>query len=159
MLYEERLKSNKTTFLFVVLAIIMAVLFLSRNTRFDLDGLGITFLVFSFFFTFYVFNYRTLIILITQKNLLLKFGIFRWNIPINKIKDCLVDDISGFMKFGGAGIHFMTIHQRYRASFNFLDYSRVLIRFKKKIGPVRDLSFSTKNPDKVIQLLQGLIES
>lgn len=159
ILYEERLQSNKTTILFIVLSIVMAGLFLWRYSRFDLEGLAITWLVFCIFFIFYVFNYRTLIVLISQKNLTLKFGVFRWKIPVENIEDCYLDDISGFMKYGGAGIHFMTVHQRYRASFNFLEYPRVLIRFKNKIGPIKDLSFSTRNPDKVIQLLQDAVAS
>ena len=105
ILYEERIQSNKTTILFIVLSIIMVGLFLWRNARFDLD------------------------------------------------------DIRGFMKYGGAGIHFMTVHRRYRASVNFLEYPSVLINFKQQIGPVQDLSFSTKNPDRVMQILQGLINS
>jgi hypothetical protein len=62
------------------------------------------------------------------------------------------------MKYGGAGIHFMFIRDRYRASFNFLEYPRVVIAFKKKVGPVRDISFSTRKPEDVIQLIQGRME-
>mgnify|MGYP000900013350 CR=1 FL=1 len=32
-----------------------------------------------------------------------------------------------FLRYGGAGIHFMSIRGRYRASFNFLEYPRVVI--------------------------------
>lgn len=55
---------------------------------------------------------------------------------------------------GGAGIHFMTIRARYRASFNFLEYPRVVVAFKKKVGLVRDISFSTRRPDEVLRLIQ-----
>ena len=60
------------------------------------------------------------------------------------------------MKYGGAGIHFMTVHNRYRASFNFLEYPRVVIAFKKKVGLVRDISFSTRRPEEVTRLIREL---
>jgi len=58
------------------------------------------------------------------------------------------------MQYGGAGIHFMFINKRYRASFNFLEYPRIVVALKKKSGPVCDLSFTTRHPEKVLQLLQ-----
>jgi hypothetical protein len=61
------------------------------------------------------------------------------------------------MKYGGAGIHFMFIHQRYRASLNFLEHSRVVIELKRKAGPVRDISFSTCRPNELIQRIQRTI--
>jgi hypothetical protein len=59
------------------------------------------------------------------------------------------------MKYGGAGIHFMLIHKRYRVSFNFLEHPRVVIALKRKAGWVRDVSFSTCQPNELIQLIQG----
>jgi hypothetical protein len=58
------------------------------------------------------------------------------------------------MRNGGAGIHFMLVNGRYRASFNFLEHPRVVIRFRNKIGPVVDLSFSTTQPEKVLAHLE-----
>ncbi len=48
----------------------------------------------------------------------------------------------------------MTIRRRYRASFNFLEYPRVVIAFKRKVGPVQDISFSTRRPDELLPLIQ-----
>jgi hypothetical protein len=58
------------------------------------------------------------------------------------------------MRMGGAGIHFMSIRKRYRASFNFLEHPRVVIAFKRKAGLVRDISFSTRHPDDVLRRIQ-----
>jgi hypothetical protein len=95
----------------------------------------------------------------TNKALTLKFGIFKWVVDLNNIDVCQMDTVSGLMKYGGAGIHFMFVKKRYRASFNFLEHPRVVISFKKKVGPVSDLSFSTKEPEKVIQLVHESIRS
>jgi hypothetical protein len=61
------------------------------------------------------------------------------------------------MKYGGAGIHFMFVHKRYRASFNFLEHPRVVIGLKRKAGLVKDISFSTCQPNELIRLVQGSI--
>jgi hypothetical protein len=55
---------------------------------------------------------------------------------------------------GGAGIHFISVRGRYRVSFNFLEHPRVVIALKKKRGLVRDVSFSTRHPDEVLQLIR-----
>jgi hypothetical protein len=60
---------------------------------------------------------------------------------------------------GGAGIHFMMIRQRYRASFNFLEYPRVVVAFKKKAGPVQDISFTTRQPDEVLRLMREAVSA
>jgi hypothetical protein len=52
----------------------------------------------------------------------------------------------------------MLIRGRYRASFNFLEYPRVVIAFKRKVGPVKDISFSTRRPEELIKLIEDSIQ-
>jgi hypothetical protein len=60
---------------------------------------------------------------------------------------------------GGAGIHFMVVGKRYRASFNFLEHPRVVIALKRKAGLVRDVSFSTRRPVDVLRLIQKAVSA
>ena len=53
----------------------------------------------------------------------------------------------------------MFVHQRYRASFNFLEYPRVRIDFKQKIGPVQVISLSTRLPEELIRSIQVAISA
>ena len=53
----------------------------------------------------------------------------------------------------------MLIDKRYRASFNFLEYPRIVVVLKKKRGLVCDLSFTTRHPEKVQQLLRHFTPS
>jgi hypothetical protein len=39
--------------------------------------------------------------------------------------------------------------------FNFLEYPRVVVALKEKQGPVRDVAFSTRHPDQVIEFIQA----
>jgi hypothetical protein len=124
-----------------------------------LDILAAVFLCLFGLFLFYSVNYRTLIIRLTAESLKLTFGIFTWTVLLDNVEECRLDDIPVLMRMGGAGIHFMLIRKRYRASFNFLEYPRVVIAFKKKVGPVRDISFSTRRPDDVLRLIQEAVSA
>ena len=158
LLHHETLRSNRTLALFAGLTLVFLVLFLWRASAAGVDGLAITFLVFSLVFLFYSVNYRTLVIRITPKALALKFGIFTWNVPMENIQTVMADDdLPPLNKYGGAGIHFMFVNGRYRASFNFLEYPRLTIAFKRKVGPVQDISFSTRQPEEVTSILEQAV--
>jgi hypothetical protein len=157
LLFHERVTSNRTEALFLTL---MILFFLLLVWRVSVDGLDVLAAVFFFFFglfLFYSVNYRTLIIRLTLESLKLTFGIFTWTVALDNIETCTLDDVPAFMRMGGAGIHFMFIRKRYRASFNFLEYPRVAIAFKRSVGLVRDISFSTRRPDDVRRLIQAAV--
>jgi hypothetical protein len=124
-----------------------------------LDVLAVVLLCLSAFFLFYAVNYRTLVIRLTPASLVLKFGILPRTVSLDNIEAVSLDDVPLLMRMGGAGIHFMSIRGRYRASFNFLEYPRVVIAFKTPVGPVRDISFSTRQPDEVIRLIREAVSA
>ena len=146
LIYEEKVTSNKTETLFLTLTILFLILLIWRVNSGDFGILAIVFIFLFILFLFYSVNYRQLIIQLTSESLKLKFGIFNWTVFLDNIEECNLDDIPGLMRMGGAGIHFMSIRKRYRASFNFLQYPRVVVALKRKAGLVRDISFSTRQP-------------
>jgi Ca2+/Na+ antiporter len=152
-IYEEKITSNRTEALFLSLAVLFLISFLWRRQAAGLDVLAILFLIFFLFFAFYALNYRTLQVRLDQEALALRFGLFTWRVPRANIAGCALDELPPLLKYGGAGIHFMTVRGRYRASFNFLEYPRLVVGFKQKVGPVQEISFSTRRPDE----LSGLI--
>jgi hypothetical protein len=154
LLYHERISSSRTTALFVVLALFFIAL-LNRHRRAGKFGLAAAAYSSLFcLFLFYSLNFRTLSIRLTPEFLLLTFGIFSWKVPVENIDDWRLDKIPPLMRYGGAGIHFMRIRQRYRASFNFLEYPRVVVALKRNTGLVQDISFSTRRPDEVMLSLE-----
>jgi hypothetical protein len=155
IVYQEEISSNKTEALLLALTLFFILLLAWRWKIAGLDTVVAFFLGLAVLFLFYSLNYRTLKIHMTQGSLELKFGIFTWRIPFNNIEDCRLDEnLPALMKNGGAGIHFMMIDHRYRASFNFLEFPRVVVALKKKAGLVRDISFSTCNPTEVVSLIE-----
>ncbi len=155
-IYDENLSSSRTTALFVFLTLIFLLLLLWRMFTTGLDFLTIIFFLFSGIFLFYSLNYRKLTIQLTPDSLKLTFGIFHWTVPMDNIVSCKLDNPPAFNKYGGAGIHFMFVEGRYRASFNFLEYPRVVVALKKK-GRVRDISFTTRQPDEILSLIQKAV--
>jgi hypothetical protein len=157
ILYDERLSSNRTGALFLALTLFFFLLFARRVKTAGRGVLASVFFVLSGLFFFYVVNYRTLRIRLTRQALSLTFGIFTWSVPLENIAGCELDELPDVMRYGGAGIHFMMIRKRYRASFNFLEYPRLVIAFKRSIGPVYDISFSTRQPEELLSMLRAAI--
>jgi hypothetical protein len=156
LLYEEKLSSRRTEALFLSLMAFFLVLLVWRATSSGWDFLAILFFIFFGLFLFYSLNYLVLIIRLTPTSLALSFGIFTWTVRMEDIETCSLDNLPAIKKYGGAGIHFMFVDKRYRTSFNFLEYPRVVIALREK-GRVRDISFSTRRPDDVLRLIQGTI--
>lgn len=159
LIYDERVTSKKTEVLFLALTILFFLLLIWRVSAGSLDILVAVFFCLFGLFLFYSVNYRTLIIRLTPESLKLTFGIFTWTVPLDNVGECRLDDVPVLMRMGGAGIHFMSIRKRYRASFNFLEHPRVVIAFKRKVGLVRDISFSTRRPDDVLRLIQQAVSA
>lgn len=158
--YQEKVNSNRTTGLFLTLTFLFTLLFLWRLLSRGMDWVAILLLVIACFFLFYTLNFRTLDIKLDFVFLKLKFGIFTWQVPLQNIAHFqLDDDIPGLMRNGGAGVHFMFVNGRYRASFNFLEHPRVVISFKNKVGLVLDLSFSTSRPEQLLKHLEDAINA
>ena len=155
--YFERITSSGTSLLFLFLAILSFALF---GWRFSLTGWRVfsgILLFLGMLFTFYVFNYRVLEITITTTHLKLKFGIVPWKTGFVNIQSIELDNSPPIIKYGGAGVHFAFVNGQYRAFYNFLEYSRILVNFKEKQGLTQALVFTTKQSDKVIEILNERI--
>ena len=154
--YTEDLSSPRTEALFVGLTLLGAALAVWRGTVGGFDWLTLTLAGLAVFFGFYALNFRTLRIRLTPDVLQLTFGVFTWRVPIGNIEACRVDDVS-LWRIGGAGIHFSLIQGRYRAMFNFLEYSRLVVLLRQGQGPVRAVAFSTRRVDELRQRVLALV--
>ena len=152
--YDERISSNRTEALFLMLTLLFLLLSVWRINYSWLDFWAGIFLFFFFMFLFYSLNYRTLILRLTPEVLELRFGIFTWTISLDNVEKCFLDKTS-LWRIGGAGIHFSPVHGRYRAMFNFLEYPRVVIELRRKKGLVRDIAFTTRHPEEVLRFIHN----
>lgn len=155
--YTETLTSTRTLALFAGLTLLFGALCLWRASTASLDALALASGVIAAIFLFYVFNFRVLKIQLTSQVLRLTFGIFTWSEPLANLSAPRLDEIPPFLRYGGAGIHFLFVNGRYRVSFNFLEYPRVVVVLRQPKGAVRDISFSTRQPDQILQFLQACL--
>ena len=154
ILYSEKIRSTKTSLLFVILASIFFTLF---GWRFSVVGFRFGPGLYAFLglvFCFYVINFRELEISITDQILRLKFGVIGWSSNLENIKSVIRYDPPFWIKYGGAGVHFAMVDGDYKAFYNFLEYPRVLIKFHQKQGWVQSLVFTTRQPDKILEILE-----
>lgn len=158
-LYDERVTSKRTEALCLTLMVLFLLLFLWHVNTAGADIVTAVFVCLFGMFLFYSVDYRTLTIRLTSEYLKLTFGVFTWTVPLDNVEECRLDGMPVLVRMGGAGIHFMRVRGRYRASFNFLEHPRVVIAFKRKVGPVRDISLSTRRPNDVLRLLQEAVSA
>jgi hypothetical protein len=106
--FEERVTSALPQTLFRSLAAFFSGLLAWRTRMAGPDAIMAASLCFAVLLLFYSMNYRTLAIHISSVSLGLRFGVFHLPIPMDNIQTCRVDDLPVLMKYGGAGIHFMS---------------------------------------------------
>jgi hypothetical protein len=155
LIYHEKLKSTGTSLLFGFLA---ALFFLLFGWRFSIVGwrfLPSLYLALGFIFFLYVINYRVLEIYITEEHLTLKFGLIPWKTKLANIKNVEMDESPPIIKYGGAGVHFAFVEGKYRAFYNFLEFPRIVVYLNEKQGLVQALVFSTKQPDRLLAILES----
>ncbi len=153
-IYQEKVQSLLTSLLFTLLALVFSTLFTWRVTVVGFRAFPIICLVLSLFFFFYILNFQTLRITITEEVVLLKFGLIRWRTWLKNIQTCKMDDSPNLIKYGGAGVHFAFVKGEYRTFFNFLEHPRILITFHHKQGLVQGLVFTTRQPEQVVEIIR-----
>ena len=152
IVYEENVSSNRTEALFIILGLLFLILL---TWRLSVVGIAISTIIFLCLFgcfLFYALNYRTLTIRITSEAVRLRFGVFTHIIPMRNIETCYPDQVS-LWRLGGAGIHFTIIRRNYRSMFNFLEHERVVLSLRKKKCLVREVAFSTTQPEKIMRII------
>jgi Ca2+/Na+ antiporter len=155
-IYEERLTSSRTSALFGLLTVLFLALVIWRALFNAAGFMSVVFICLFLMFLFYSLNYRVLHIRLTPEALILRFGLFKWDVPVAGIRSCCIDETS-LWRIGGAGIHFSFFKGSYRAILNFLEYPRVVLTLKQKRNPVREIAFSTTQPKRLIHLLTKTI--
>ena len=157
LVYQETLQSKKTSGLFFGLSLLFLILGIWGLVSSGWAALTIVFLVISAVFLFYVINFWKLQIFVDQDLLKVKFGLIRWQVPLENIASIDWDELPWVMRNGGAGVHFLLVNGLYRVNFNFLEYARLLVRFKEKAGPVHALSLSTQQPERLTAVINQRI--
>lgn len=158
IIYQEVVTSRKTSLFFLALAS-QALAFSVWRLQSRHSGWATRISLFlGAMFSFYTINYRELRITLDNEALHLKFGAFSWSVPLSNVANCRLDVLQPLQRYGGAGIHFMMVNGSYRANFNFLEHARVVVTLARPVGPVQEVSFSTRRPDELIHAIHEALD-
>ena len=107
-------------------------------------------------FTLFLANLITLSIKMTEEGVVVGFGIFRAGVRWENVRGCDLDRVSSFLSAANWGVSMGFVGGRWRRMYNVMGYQRVELEMKRGR---RALVFSTKNPDAVIDVIKGRIQS
>lgn len=154
IIYEEKIFSKVPTIILTIFTLIFLILWIYQTF---IGQIGtnpaptVIFLAMFFLFAFITFTFSRLTIKITSEFISVSFGIFKHKILWDEIEDIYLDKAS-VVRYGGWGIRFGRFKGNWRLVYNIIDSPRVSLLLKE--GRFREFVFSTRNPQKIIELVR-----
>lgn len=99
--------------------------------------------------TAFMTNFRKLYISITDQSIYLRFGKFKSIIPWNNIQSCTLDN-SGILSYGGYGLRISRARGTWIRAYKLTGCPRIILKLKS--GKSRIVVFSTKNPQRILEI-------
>ncbi|MDX1534991.1 MAG: PH domain-containing protein [Thermoplasmata archaeon] len=96
-------------------------------------------------------NFSRLIIRMTPDSVEIGYGIFRRRIRWSDIEGVHVDELSA-LREGGVGVRVLKVKGKWRIVYSIVGGPRVVLSLRS--GRFREVVFSTKNPDQVVELVR-----
>ena len=163
-IYEEKVRFpliRGVVVLFAILTIIFLIMYLYQRITGQLGPnsvplwFAVTILSALALFTSFLANLTTLSIKMTEESAFVAFGIFRMRVRWEDVRGCDLDRLSSFVSAANWGVSMGFVGGRWRRMYNVMGYPRVELEMKKGR---KSVVFSTKDPDKVIDIIKGLIQ-
>ena len=106
-------------------------------------------------FTALIRSFNKLAIMITTQSIAVGFGVFKRAIPWGNVNGCYLDDASAIGSYGGWGIRIGKVKDKWRLVYNVIGSPTVVLELNK--GRFREFVFSTKNPERVLEVMRQQI--
>ena len=119
------------------------------------EYLSILFLSMGIIFSFLTVNFRKLDITITHENLIVSFGLSKKVIPLTNIEVAKTDKEAKPLVLG-FGIRMTRYQEKWVLVYNVIFARRAIIYLKE--GKAQIFVFSTKQPEKVVELINANIK-
>lgn len=153
-IYEETISAKWMTVSFAVITIIFFSVFLYQLLTGPIGAdpaPDVLWLVLALLFFSLTLNFRKLKINISSEGISAGYGIFKSTISWEKLEEVYLDETST-ARYGGWGIRVSRVEGNWRLVYNVIGGPRVVI--SSKDGFFKDLAFSTKNPEEVIEIIE-----
>ncbi|MFA5368336.1 MAG: hypothetical protein WC333_10720 [Dehalococcoidia bacterium] len=108
------------------------------------------------FFTLFLANLVTLSIRMMEDGAVVGFGIFRVGVKWVDVRDCRPDRESSFLSAANWGVSVGFTGRTWRRMYNVMGCPRVVLEMRQGR---RALVFSTKEPDKVVDIIKSRIQT
>ncbi|MFX1339433.1 MAG: hypothetical protein ACFFDK_12545 [Promethearchaeota archaeon] len=153
-LYKEKIFLKATTISLAIVTLIFLLLLISEILF--TKNIFLTVLVFFLFvgFILLTFNFNTLTIRINPHFIKIAYGIFNRTTSWENIRDCYLDNVSN-LRYGGLGIRYARVKGKWRVIYNTYNTARVVLVLRK--GKIKEIVFSTKNPEEAMKLINQQI--
>ncbi len=153
-IYEETIFAKWMTVIFTVITIIPFSVFayqlltgpIGADPAPDILLLGLSLLFFGL-----TLNFRKLKINISSEGISTGYGIFKSTISWDEVEEVNLDKTST-ARYGGWGIRISRVEGNWRLVYNVIGGPRVVVSSKN--GFFKDLAFSTKNPEEVMEIIK-----
>lgn len=106
--------------------------------------------MFLLFFGLTVLFFR-LTININSEGLTVGYGFLKKSIPWEKVEDCHIDETSS-LRYGGWGIRITRVRGKWRMAYKVVGRPRVVVSLNQ--GWIRELVFSTKDPEEAMEAIE-----
>lgn len=106
----------------------------------------------TIFFIGLTTNFLRLSVEMTSKGLTVGYGILRKKISWDRVEGCHIDERSAW-RYEGWGDRLMRIDGKWRSIYNVFGSPRVVVSLNR--GWIRELVFSTRNPEKAIETIEN----
>jgi hypothetical protein len=106
-------------------------------------------------FTLFLANLTTLTIRMTDNGAVVGFGIFRASVRWEDVRECRLDRDSSVLSAANWGVSMGFTGRSFRRMYNVMGCPRVVLELKRGR---RAFVFSTKDPDKVIDIIKRRIK-
>ncbi len=111
--------------------------------------------VMALFLLVITINFLRLTIKIDSENLTVGFGILKKKIPWDKVKDYYLDETSSLWY----GLRLRRADGKWRTVYNLIVIGGPRVVVSLKEGRIREVAFSTKNPEEVMEKIEHHINS
>ncbi len=102
-------------------------------------------------FSILIFQFRYLEIIISDKTIIVRYGIFKREIFLSAIEEAYLDNANEFWSYGGWGIRNGKVNGKKRLVYNLPSKNRIVLPLKNKN---HEFVFSTNAPEKVLMALK-----
>ena len=158
LIHEERLTARWMITTFGLLAAVFLFLFFYQLLSGPVGSIPAPtwfFLLLFFLFFMIGYNFRRLVIRLTEKEIRVSYGIFRRTVPYGSILKCYTSR-QHTVRYGGWGIRIWRVKGRWKLGYTVVGTTLVVVELKG--GMYSEFLFSSNDSIKVLEIINRKIK-